>query len=484
MIIKTNKDEILDFSHDASNFSGNPEAVFFPETILELQELVKTLYQENTCFTISGNRTGLTGGAAAEKGIIISTSKLNKIIEINRNDKYIITEAGVTLEEIQRTAAENGLLYPPDPTETNCFIGGTIATNASGEKSFKYGATRNFVEELEILLPQGELIQIKRNHFFANNLKIKILNYDLTLPKFDMPEVKNTAGYYCAPDMDIIDLFIGAEGTLGIITKAKLRLVDKPGKLISCFVFFNNEEDALQFITDVKRKSLLSIHTNDFTRLNALAIEFMDKNSISLLKDNPLIPHNRAAAVWFEQETTTEYEDLILNRLWELLSKYNVDDNSILYAVDDNEIKSLKELRHSFPSKVNEYISAHNLKKLGTDTAVPSGSFRAYYKFCKDCVEINNLQYVIYGHFGNSHIHLNILPKDEKEYNLGKEIYNQICLKAVELGGTISAEHGIGKFKRDLLIKMYGEEIVNQMKNIKQVLDPKMLLNSGNIFLP
>lgn len=484
MIIKTESDEILDYTHDASNYAGKPDAVFFPESVSELQELVQTLYAGNTCFTIAGNRTGLTGGSAPGEGIVISTSKLNKIIEISKEKKYIIAEAGVTLEELQAAASENGMLYPPDPTETSCFVGGTISTNASGEKSFKYGPTRNYVEEIEVLLPQGELIQIERGRYFANNLNIKILGYNLTLPRINMPGVKNTAGYFCAPDMDIIDLFIGAEGTLGIITKARLSLLEKPGKIISCFVFFKSEEDALQCITDLKRKSLLSTHTNDCTGLNALAIEYMDCNALRLIKDNPLIPADSAAAVWFEQDTSPEYEETLLEKFYDFLSKYNISDNSILYAADEKDAKRLKELRHSFPVKVNEHISAHNLKKLGTDTAVPGGAFRAYYKFCKDCVENAGLQYVIYGHFGSSHIHLNMLPKNEEEYNTGKDVYNKICLEAVKLGGTISAEHGIGKLKRELLVSMYGAEAVDQMRQIKKALDPGMLLNRGNIFTP
>jgi D-lactate dehydrogenase (cytochrome) len=484
MIIKTEADEILDYSHDASNYPGTPDAVFFPENISELQELVQTLYAGKTCFTVAGNKTGLTGGSSAGEGVVISTSKLNRIIEVNQENKYIIAEAGVTLDEIQTAASGNGMLYPPDPTETSCFIGGTISTNASGEKSFKYGSTRKYVEEIEVLLPQGKLIQIKRGRFFANNLNIKILDYDLLLPRISMPEVKNTAGYFCAPDMDVIDLFIGAEGTLGIITKAKLRLIEKPEKMISCFLFFKSEEESLQFITDLKRKSLLSTHTNDCTGLNALAIEFMDSNALNLIKDNPLIPQGAAAAVWFEQDTSAEYEEVLIEKLYEFLSKYNIDDNDILYAADEKDAKGLKELRRSFPVKVNEYISAHNLKKLGTDTAVPGGAFRAYYKFCKDCVENAGLKYVIYGHFGSSHIHLNILPKNEEEYKTGKEIYNTICLEAVKLGGTISAEHGIGKLKRELLVSMYGAEAVDRMRQIKQALDPEMLLNRGNIFTP
>lgn len=484
MIIKSNTDEIIDFTHDASNYYGQPEAVFFPESVNELKELILELYNNNTCFTICGSRTGLTGGAAAESGVSISTAKLNNIIEVNKQENYIVAECGITLKEIQDIAEANGLLYPPDPTETNCFLGGTIATNASGEKSLKYGATRNFIEELEIILPQGELINIKRNEYFSDNLKINLLVYELNLPDIKMPELKNAAGFFSKRDMDILDLFIGSEGTLGIITKAKIRLIKKPEKIVSCLVFFEKEDDALSFIVDIRRKSLFNRELNNLNDINALALEFMDKNALALLNNNSFPQKDYAAVVWFEQESTAAGEDTLLEKILEFVNIYKISEDSVIFASDEKQVKELKEYRHSFPSKVNEYMSAHKMKKLGTDTAVPSRTFRAYYKYCKDYVESNNLDYVIYGHFGNSHMHLNILPKNNNEYTKAKLAYNHICLKAIELGGTISAEHGIGKLKRELLINMYGEEAVNQMRELKKVLDPKMLLNRGNIFLP
>ena len=148
-------------------------------------------------------------------------------------------------------------MYPPDPTERNCFIGGTVATNASGEKTFKYGATRNYVLELHIILANGELLKLKRGELFADNylLKLKTENgseYKLQLPNYKMPPTKNASGYFSKINMDAIDLFIGSEGTLGVITKIKLKLVELPEKILSCIIFFNQEKDALSFINKAR----------------------------------------------------------------------------------------------------------------------------------------------------------------------------------------------------------------------------------------
>ena len=174
MIIKTSPDEIENYISDASNFKGSCEAVYIPESSNEIPEILKRLNSEKTPVTISGNGTGLTGARVPLNGILISTEKLNRIIEINTEQKFVITEPGVILDNLQKEVNQRKLLYPPDPTEWNCFIGGTVATNASGEKTFKYGPTRDFVEELEIVLADGDIIDLKRgmNRAQGNILKI------------------------------------------------------------------------------------------------------------------------------------------------------------------------------------------------------------------------------------------------------------------------------------------------------------------------
>ena len=491
MIIKTSSDEIQNYLTDASNFKGYCDAVYFPTTSKEISEILIEADKNKIPVTIAGNRTGLAGAGIPLGGIVISTEKLNKIIEINEKELYAVLEPGVILADFQNILKEKNLLYPPDPTEGNCFIGGTVATNASGEKTFKYGPTRNFVSELEIVLADGEVLNLSRNGIKANgyNLKIQSENgkeYKIEIPDFKMPETKNASGYFCKKDMDAIDIFIGSEGTIGIITKVKVRIVPYPENILSSIIFFDDEKDALLFIRGAREISYNTRLNKLQDSVDALALEFLDKNSLKFLEeDSSRIPSKVKAAVWFEQEVRQlpdSNEDVLLEKWVSLINEFKGDEESAWFAFSDSDKENIEQFRHSLPVKVNEYISKNNLRKLGTDVAVPHDKFDNLYFFSKNEVEKEKINYVAFGHFGNSHLHLNMLPKDQKEFEIGKSIYKKICRKAVELGGTVSAEHGIGKLKTEYLLEMYGKESINKMFAIKKALDPNLILGKGNIF--
>lgn len=488
MIIKTSPDEIQNYLTDASNLKGFCDAVYFPENESDVVEILKEANEKKIKVTVSGSGTGLTGARVPNGGIVIATDKLNRVIEINEKDKTATVEPGVILSDFQNLVNEKKLMYPPDPTERNCFIGGTVATNASGEKTFKYGPTRNYVLELNVVLANGELLKLKRGDLFAYNYSLRLKTesgseYDLHLPDYSMPLTKNASGYFSQKNMDAIDLFIGSEGTLGVVTQIKLKLVDKPDKILSCVMFFNLETDALSFINQARKISYQTRQKELRDALDALALEFFDKNSLNFLFiDYPNVPLNAEAAVWFEQEVNIQNEEFLIEEWMKLISEFNGNEESAWFAFSDSDNKKIQNFRHAISWKISEYISQNNLKKLGTDVAVPDDKFEELYFFSKSEVEKENLPYVVYGHFGNSHMHLNMLPKSEEDYLKGKEVYKRICTRAVELGGTISAEHGIGKLKTDYLVLMYGEANIRKMAEVKKVLDPNMILGVGNIF--
>ncbi|HEY7751349.1 MAG TPA: FAD-binding oxidoreductase, partial [Ignavibacteriaceae bacterium] len=308
MIVKSIQDEIQNYLADASNTKGFCDSVYFPENENDIISILKEADKKKIPITISGNRTGLTGACVPNGGIVISTEKLNKVIEINYKEMFALVEPGVLLSDFQKILADYGLFYPPDPTEANCFIGGTVATNASGAQTFKYGATRDFVLGLNIILPQGEKLSLDRGKNFADGFMLELLTeegkvYKLQLPEYNMPEVKNASGYYCKKDMDAVDLFIGSEGTLGIVTKIKLKLLKKPENIISAVLFFNSEEDALKFLFAAKGKSLSSRKKKTEDDIDALALEYFDENALRFLRDDyEKIPGDSKAAIWFEQE--------------------------------------------------------------------------------------------------------------------------------------------------------------------------------------
>ncbi|MBT8380145.1 MAG: FAD-binding oxidoreductase [Ignavibacteria bacterium] len=488
MIVKKEKDQIQDYLKDASNTEGFCDAVFFPESVKDLQDIFKAADEKKIQITVSGNRTGLTGAAVPKGGIVISTAKLNKIIEINKEEKFVVVEPGVLLSDLIKELKSQNLYYPPDPTELNCFIGGVVATNASGSKSFKYGATRSFVSGLEILLPTGELLNLQRGENYADSYEITFQTdkerlIEIDLPEIEIPVTKNAAGFFCKKNMDAIDLFIGSEGTLGVFTKIKLSLLDYPKSIFSTVIFFNEEMNALNFIHDAREFSYNSRKKNRKNTINATALEFFDKNSLKFLKNNyTQIPTNAAGAVWFEQETSPEIEELLINSIAELIEKHNGNFNDSWLALTEKDRTEIENFRHSISAKVNEYITSHNFRKLGTDIAVPDDKlFNFYFQVVND-VKKNNLNYVVYGHFGNSHLHLNMLPKNNIEFMLAQNLYRQFCEDAINLGGTFSAEHGVGKNKKEYLIKMYGAEAVKKMIGIKKKFDSELLLGIGNVF--
>jgi len=483
VIVKRSQDEIQNYLVDASNFHGSCDAVYLPETKAELAEILKQQNDLGSSVTIAGNHTGLTGSGVPLNGVVVSMEKFNRILEINTSGGFALVEPGVVLQDFQNELKTAGYFYPPDPTETNCFVGGTIATNASGAKTFKYGATRNFVLELELILADGESLVLQRGKHLAENdlLTLQTMSgkqLEVRLPKLVMPKTKNASGYYLKEHMDAIDLFIGSEGTLGVITKAKLKILPLPSLLLSCVAFFKSEDDGLNFI-DAARSHSKKVGSPLDTR----ALEYLDYYSLQMLRqDFSQVDVSAQCAVWFEQEMKSENENELTEKWIDMLTEHHADIETAWLGVDEKDRKIIHEFRHAVSSKVNEYISKNNLRKLGTDTAVPDEHFREFYSFAKSIVEKNKLAYAAYGHFGNSHLHLNMLPKNEEEFLVGKEVYKQICHKAVELNGTVSAEHGIGKIKRDYLLMMYGSDVIEHLKYLKKVFDPKMILGNGNMF--
>jgi len=487
MIIKNTPDEIQNYLVDASNFHGHCEAVYIPSDVNEIRNILKVANSKKQKVTIAGNGTGLTGARVPQGGIVISTEKMNKVIEINSEKRFAVVEPAVILREFQDNVREYNLLYPPDPTEGNCYIGGTIATNASGEKTFKYGSTRVYVNKIDVVLADGDLLKLERGKWIADEYKLKFKTesgkeYLIEIPIITMPLTKNAAGYYCKKNMDAIDLFIGSEGTLGVITKAELKLVPYPEKIISCIIFFNSEEDGLKFIYDARDKSYQTRESNTVD-IDALALEFLDEYSLNFIKDDySQIPANAKAAVWFEQEVNSSNEDTLLEKWMELINLHNGDEDSAWFASNQKEKKNLEEFRYNIALKVTDYLAQYKVNKLGTDMAVPDERFDEFYHFCISEMRKNKFNYVAYGHFGNSHLHMNLLPRNEEQYERGKIIYRNIYSKAIELGGTVSAEHGIGKIKTDYLLEMYGEKIIKEMAKIKKQLDPNLILGYGNIF--
>jgi len=497
MLTKIHPDEIQSFLSDASYVQGgNASGVVFPESAEEVAAILAKATREKTAITVSGAGTGTVAGRVPFGGIVIATDKLNRIESIVHEEVggHAIVEAGVILGNFQRAVASEGLLYPPDPTERNCFLGGTVATNASGARTFKYGPTRKYIERLQIALASGDLVDLRRGEFRAGaNGKVRIplpsgQVIDAQLPSYQMPRVrKHASGYFVAPGMDVIDLFIGSEGTLGVIVEMEVKLLPKPEGLLSGIVFFKSDEDLLAFVREARERSLQNRGSSPTVRegsgLEARALEYFDLESLRFLRQKyETVPSEATGAIFFEQETTSAMEDLLMTEWLSLLEQHNALADSSWFATSEPDQEKLREFRHALPVLMNEWFARHNQKKVSTDMAVPDEEFSGILHFYQDGLRGGDLRYTIFGHIGDNHVHVNILPRNDEEATKAWEIYRKFIRRAVEVGGTISAEHGIGKLKREYLVELYGQDHLREMAALKRAFDPAGILGRGNIF--
>jgi D-lactate dehydrogenase (cytochrome) len=495
MLTKSHPDEIQNYLFDASFLSGGQaDKVWFPETAADVAQILATATRERTAVTVSGAGTGTVAGRVPFGGVVIATDKLNEIkaIVAETNGGRGVAEGGVRLIDFQSAVDAKGLLYPPDPTERSCFLGGNLATNASGARTFKYGPTRNYVRRLKIALTTGDVIDIARGELRAVDRVIDLPlpsggKIEAQLPSYEMPHVrKHASGYYIQPGMDLIDLFIGSEGTLGVIVEAELKLLPKPEGLLSGIVFFEDETNLLAFVRDARERSLL---TRSATRAtspsgpDARALEYFDDESLVFLRRKyDAVPEQAVGAIFFEQETTESTEDELMSQWLSLLEAHQALTDNSWFATNEEDQAKLREFRHALPVLMNEWFGRHNQRKVSTDMAVPDKAFAEMLRFYQDNLRGTDLRYTIFGHIGDNHVHVNILPRNDMEAAKAWEIYHRFIQRAVAVGGTISAEHGIGKLKRDYLVELYGAAHIREMAALKKAFDPAGILGRGNIF--
>ena len=475
MKVKLNQTEIESFLTDASFIrDGHADRVVLPESVEEVSEILAAANRDRVPVTVSGAGTGTVGGRVAFGGIVLATDRLNRIRSIVREDGggYAVVEAGVILSDLQRAVDHEGLLYPPDPTERGCFIGGTVATNASGARTFKYGPTRNYIRRLRVVLASGEIVELRRGEMQADSeRRIRVGSIDVQLPSYRLPATrKNASGYFVAPGMDAVDLFIGSEGTLGVICEVETKLLPKPEGLLSGVVFFADEADVLALVADAR------------TRVDARALEFFDRESLNFLRQKyPEIPAEAVGAIFFEQETSAATEETVLNEWMTLLDQYQVFPDS-WFATNEQDQARLREFRHQLPVLMNEWFARYNQRKVSTDMAVSDEAFPRLFRLYKETLQSSGLRYTIFGHIGDNHVHVNILPRDDSEGAHARDLYVQFLKYAASAGGTLSAEHGVGKLKRDYLRYFYTDAQLREMAALKAAFDPHRILGRGNIF--
>lgn len=499
--MKSQAANLENYLTDASNMAGGrAERLCVPRSEDEVAEILREANEKGVPVTISGARTGTVGGAIPFGGWVVSLEKLNNIVGIDRRSKTVVVEPGVILGDLQKAVDAEGLFYPPDPTEWSCQIGGTVATNASGARSFRYGATREYVDRIKVVLADGDTVTLRRGNFVADVHGRVVVRTDVgrevvfAAPTYGRPKVrKNVSGYYNTAPLDALDVFIGSEGTLGVVTEIELRLLGKPEGTFSGIVFFPDDADLLAFVDEARSRSLMhraagaAVHSGvepaSMEPVIATLIEYFDSNALRFIGERfPETPSGMSGAIFFEQETTAEEEERIVAAWNELLEGHNADIDRSWFATSEQDRERMRAFRHALPVAVNEFIARHKQRKVGTDMSVPDERFAGFLRFYKQTLDASGIDHVIFGHIGDCHLHANVLPRDEREAEKARHIYGRCIAQAIMLGGCVSAEHGIGKLKRKYLAAMMGERYLSEMAAVKRAFDPKGILGRGNMF--
>lgn len=472
MIRKIDPQTISPYLRDASGFpDGRASEVIIPETVGELSDFLKANRQP---ITISGAGTGVTAGRIPSEGIIISLERFKHIGEIT--DSSIEVGAAVTLHDLQACLQSSMYFYPPNPTETWASIGGTLATNASGARSYKFGPTRDYVLEAEVVLSGGQIVRLTRKPKITEPLELddgSRLNFPSV--SYQSPNCKNAAGYFVRPGMDWLDIFIGSEGTLGIITRCRLKLLPRPGDFVSGILFFSAEESCW----DLVRK----FQAMTDGRVSPCSLEYFDRHSLNLLRrKRSLIPAQAQAGLFFEQDVVGDY-DSCLEHWFDFLTETGVSLDDSWFAQNSKDLQRFHDFRHELPQLLNEENSRLGRVKIGTDMAVSDDHFDEMMRFYRDTLTSSVVDYVMFGHIGDNHLHINLLPRKDQE-QCAHETYQSLVDQILQWRGTVSAEHGIGKLKKKYFVQMAGEQALGELKLIKRTLDPNGLLGIGNTFDP
>ncbi len=459
--VLTDPDVLAGYLTDASNVHGHADALVRPRSTEEIAEVVAHCQRHGIPLTVTAGRTSTTAAAVPQGGWLLSTEHLNQVHAIGHDTAR--AGAGILLGELQDAIEASGRFYPPDPTSRyDATLGATIACNASGARSFRYGATRPWIEALTVVLPDGSIREVHKGD---------PIPADWPVPAWREPAVKTAAGY--APPKDLLDLFVGQEGTLGVITEAAVRLTDLPAEVIGILAFFPDRASAVAFVKAARDL----VRQDPAGPVSPRCLEYLDVHCLDLARERVgSVPDEARAALFCEQEVVLDPDDH-LGGWWELLQEHGALADDTIVATDDKGQADLHALRHAIPAGVNEKVVANGMRKVGTDLSVPDEALDAM----MDAYEAVDVESVLFGHIGDNHLHLNLLPKTPAELEHAKALYDDLARKAVALGGSVSAEHGIGKLKRTHLGWMVGEEVIASFVALKRFLDPGWILGRGNI---
>ena len=420
-----------------------PDVLIFVRNANEISSVMKYANDNKIPVVVRGSGTGLVGGCVAlEGGIVLCTSKMNKILELDENNLTLTVEPGVLLFEIYQYVESRGYFYAPDPGEKTATIGGNISTNAGGMRAVKYGTTRDWVVGLEVVLPSGKIEQ------------------------FGKKVVKDSTGY------SLKNLIIGSEGTLAVVTKAILKITPKPKETLSLLVPFETREDAIDAVPEIIK-----------AQLNTTAIEFFERNTILLSEEflGKKFPEKRSDAyilLTFEGHNKKELKFNYSAAAEICIRELKAID---AYIVDTDDRKdSVWKARGAFL----EAIKSSTVEIDECDVVVPRSEVSEFIKFTYELQAKYNIRIPSFGHAGDGNLHIYICRDNytKDEFNsILEQVFDELYERAISVGGLVSGEHGIGYAKKHYMKRQLGDTQIELMNGIKKVFDPNNILNPGKI---
>ncbi len=439
--IFTDLAHLIPYSTDSSTFKNNPDVVVFPENKEEISEIVKVCNREKIPITPRGSGVGYTGGAVPiEGGVLLSLTKMNKILEIDLDNLIATVEPGVITKTLQDEVKKYGLFYPPDPASLKIStIGGNVAECAGGMSAVKYGVTKHFVLGMEVVIPTGEILRFGGKVF------------------------KNVTGY------DLTSLMVGSEGTLGIMTEIQLKLLPLPEVRRTMMVLFRDMYKGAKTVSEIIINKIIPV-----------AIEFLDGDSIRCIKDYKNINswEDMDGMLIIELDGKEEDTKRDMKKLEKIVKK--MDGKIFKVAENEEEREEIWETRRALSPAIGKI----NNTKVNEDIVVPRNKIPDILHKIKEIGKKYNLNIICFGHAGDGNIHTNIMidGRNLDEVKRSKMAVKEIFSETIKLGGFISGEHGIGLAKKPYLKMNLQKETVELLKRIKRAFDPNNILNPGKIF--
>jgi glycolate oxidase len=433
-------EDLISYGFDASGIEETPSAVIWPENAEDVVKIMKYAHENGISVVPRGAGTGMTGGAVPLKeSLVLSMERMNRIIDLDTENLTVVVEPGLINGKLQREVEDLGLFYPPDPASMNfCTIGGNVAENAGGPRALKYGVTRDYVMEMEAVLPSGDLISV------------------------GVRTRKGVVGY------DITRLLVGSEGTLAVMTKVRLKLLPLPDDVVTLLCLFDDVEGAGRSVSKIIA-----------SRIIPRTLEFMDHGAIAAVeKIQPLgIAGNVAALLLIEIDGQAESIRKEAEKVVEVCTKFGAD---ISMAKDESARNKLWECRR----RVSPALYNISPGKMGEDIVVPRNRIPEMLGGLRRLSEETGVDIINFGHAGDGNIHVNLMVDRSNEQELRKahSIIKEIFGMTLGFGGTISGEHGVGITKAPYIGMEIKDTELNLMKGIKRLFDPRDILNPGKIF--